>query len=281
MSACKVTLLILLILGIGVGIAFVVIKYFVPKKVECATCHGITNNLIECKGLVGSCLQLECPSESRKGEWFLKSSDNKSLSIGKTNSDTKLKDFSIAKESVQIKNLSLAHFGSNRYLFMNNDEWCSYSVFVYGKILFFMIDFILKFLRMYCKKDLSPQFGVFSVNGVSQEVKSSKPIIIPIDSFENALNMSYELHGLPLDSLKIDNERAKTKDCTRKDSSLRCLKTGVFQYDLQRCVDRYEIILSYEFDSFPPFTNDTELTPKNFNKEIYLECKPKVSTIFS
>lgn len=98
-------------------------------------------------------------------------------------------------------------------------------------------------------------------------------MIIQIDSFENGLNVSYELHGLPLDNLKIDNERVKTKDCTRKGSSLRCLKTGVFQYDLQRCVDRYEINLSYEFDSFPPFTNDTELTPKNFIKEIYLECK--------
>lgn len=136
MSACKVSLLILLILGIGVGIAYVVIKVFALKKLECTTCHGITNNLIECKGRVGSCLQLECPSESPKGEWFLKSSDNnKSISIGKTNSETKLKDFSIEKESLQIKKLSLAHFGSNRYLFMNNDEWCSYGIFVYGKII--------------------------------------------------------------------------------------------------------------------------------------------------
>ena len=121
------------------------------------------------------------------------------------------------------------------------------------------------------------------MNGLSQDVKSSKPMIVQIDSFENALNISYELHGLPLDNLKVDNERVKTRDCTRKDSSLRCLKTGVFPYDLQRCVDRYEINLSYEFDSFSHFTNDTELMPKIFNKEIYLECKKLVnfSTIFN
>ena len=86
-------------------------------------------------------------------------------------------------------------------------------------------------------------------------------IDIQIDSFSVPLEYNFSIESLPIDSLLVNNQSIDSNDScdNRKNDILNCLQSKRLNLKLDRCKDKYNLILSYK-------VNDKSIYEKHDNK---------------
>ena len=101
-------------------------------------------------------------------------------------------------------------------------------------------------------------------------------IDIQIDSFSVPLEYNFSIESLPIDSLLVNNQSIDSNDScdNRKNDILNCLQSKRLNLKLDRCKDKYNLILSYKVNDKSIYEkHDNKFTIREFKFKINLNCK--------
>ena len=119
--------------------------------------------------------------------------------------------------------------------------------------------------------------GMLTIAKVTTEIKESENSIdIQIDSFSIPLEYSFSIESLPIDSLLVNNQSIDSNDScdNKKNDILNCLQSKRLNLQLDRCTDKYNLILSYKVDDKSIYEkHDNKFAIKEFKYNLNLKCK--------
>ncbi len=108
------------------------------------------------------------------------------------------------------------------------------------------------------------------------QIQSEMSIKFIIESYKEALNFTFKYEALPLDYLKVNDQRVTSNKCSTQQSSwLNCFETDVL-LNVQKCQNNIPFTLSYGFyneDQYIGCQQRIPIVPKNYSKNIEISCK--------
>lgn len=119
--------------------------------------------------------------------------------------------------------------------------------------------------------------GMLNIGEKKAEIKDlENSIDIQIDSFSVPLEYNFSIESLPIDSLLVNNQSIDSNDScdNRKNDILNCLQSKRLNLQLDRCKDKYNLILSYKVNDKSIYEkHDNKFTIREFKFKINLNCK--------
>ena len=119
--------------------------------------------------------------------------------------------------------------------------------------------------------------GMLTIGKETTEIKESENSIdIQIDSFSIPLEYNFSIESLPIDSLLVNNQSIDSNDScdNKKNDILNCLQSKRLNLQLDRCTDKYNLILSYKVDDKSIYEkHDNKFAIKEFKYNLNLKCK--------
>ena len=126
--------------------------------------------------------------------------------------------------------------------------------------------------------------GMLSIDEKQIEIKGlENSIDIQIDSFSIPLEYNFSIESLPIDSLLVNNQLIESNDScdNKKNDILNCLQSKRLNISLDRCTDKYNLILSYKVDDKSIYEmNDNNFTIREFKYNLNLKCKFLILILF-
>lgn len=126
--------------------------------------------------------------------------------------------------------------------------------------------------------------GMLSIDEKQIEIKGlENSIDIQIDSFSIPLEYNFSIESLPIDSLLVNNQLIESNDpCdNKKNDILNCLQSKRLNISLDRCTDKYNLILSYKVDDKSIYEkDDNKFTIREFKYNLNLKCKFLILILF-
>ena len=126
--------------------------------------------------------------------------------------------------------------------------------------------------------------GMLSIDEKQIEIKGlENSIDIQIDSFSIPLEYNFSIESLPIDSLLVNNQLIESNDScdNKKNDILNCLQSKRLNLSLDRCTDKYNLILSYKVDDKSIYEmNDNKFTIREFKYNLNLKCKFLILILF-
>ena len=126
--------------------------------------------------------------------------------------------------------------------------------------------------------------GMLSIDEKQIEIKGlENSIDIQIDSFSIPLEYNFSIESLPIDSLLVNNQLIESNDScdNKKNDILNCLQSKKLNLSLDRCTDKYNLILSYKVDDKSIYEmNDNKFTIREFKYNLNLKCKFLILILF-
>jgi hypothetical protein len=126
--------------------------------------------------------------------------------------------------------------------------------------------------------------GILSIDEKQIEIKGlENSINIQIDSFSIPLEYNFSIESLPIDSLLVNNQLIESNDScdNKKNDILNCLQSKKLNLSLDRCTDKYNLILSYKVDDKSIYEmNDNKFTIREFKYNLNLKCKFLILILF-
>lgn len=119
--------------------------------------------------------------------------------------------------------------------------------------------------------------GMLTIGKETTEIKESENSIdIQIDSFSIPLEYNFSIESLPIDSLLVNNQSIDSNDScdNKKNDILNCLQSKRLNLQLDRCTDKYNLILSYKVvDKLIYEKHDNKFAIREFKFKMNLKCK--------
>jgi hypothetical protein len=126
--------------------------------------------------------------------------------------------------------------------------------------------------------------GILSIDEKQIEIKGlENSIDIQIDSFSIPLEYNFSIESLPIDSLLVNNQLIESNDScdNKKNDILNCLQSKKLNLSLDRCTDKYNLILSYKVDDKSIYEkDDNKFTIREFKYNLNLKCKFLILILF-
>ena len=126
--------------------------------------------------------------------------------------------------------------------------------------------------------------GMLSIDEKQIEIKGlENSIDIQIDSFSIPLEYNFSIESLPIDSLLVNNQLIESNDScdNKKNDILNCLQSKNLNLSLDRCTDKYNLILSYKVDDKSIYEmNDNKFSIREFKYNLNLKCKFLILILF-
>ena len=126
--------------------------------------------------------------------------------------------------------------------------------------------------------------GMLSIDEKQIEIKGlENSIDIQIDSFSIPLEYNFSIESLPIDSLLVNNQLIESNDScdNKKNDILNCLQSKKLNLSLDRCTDKYNLILSYKVDDKSIYEkDDNKFTIREFKYNLNLKCKFLILILF-
>ena len=125
---------------------------------------------------------------------------------------------------------------------------------------------------------------MLSIDEKQIEIKGlENSIDIQIDSFSIPLEYNFSIESLPIDSLLVNNQLIESNDScdNKKNDILNCLQSKRLNISLDRCTDKYNLILSYKVDDKSIYEkDDNKFTIREFKYNLNLKCKFLILILF-
>jgi hypothetical protein len=125
---------------------------------------------------------------------------------------------------------------------------------------------------------------MLSIDEKQIEIKGlENSIDIQIDSFSIPLEYNFSIESLPIDSLLVNNQLIESNDScdNKKNDILNCLQSKKLNLSLDRCTDKYNLILSYKVDDKSIYEkDDNKFTIREFKYNLNLKCKFLILILF-